>query len=319
MPSPGEPGSESWPGDSWVHGGGATWLTGSYDPALKLLYWGTGNPGPDWNGDSRKGDNLYTSSLVAIDVDDRQGALAFSVHAARRARLGREPDSRCSSTQTSAARRGTLVVMANRNGFYYVLDRKTGEFLFGAPYAKQTWAQGLDERAGRFGFRTWSRRRKGRWSIRACRARRTGRARRTARSTGMLYVPVREMGSIYYKTGVEYKPGTYYTGGSEKRLDEESWGAVRALDVKTGKQMWDFKLPSPTWAGVMSTAGGLVFSGSNEGNFFALDAKTGKPLWQFQTGGAIRSGPMSFLADGKQHVAVAGGHALFVFALPDER
>ena len=92
--------------------------------------------------------------------------------------------------------------------------------------------------------------------------------------TGMLYVPVREMGSIYFKTGVEYQPGTYYTGGSEKRLDEESWGAVRALDVKTGKQAWDFKLPSPPWAGVMSTAGGLVFGGSNEGNFFALDART---------------------------------------------
>ena len=114
--------------------------------------------------------------------------------------------------------------------------------------------------------------------------------------TDLLYVPVREMGSVYYKTGVEYKPGTYYTGGSEKRLDEESWGAVRALDVKTGKQAWDFKLPSPTWAGVLATAGGLVFSGSNEGNFYALDAKTGKPLWHFQTGGAIRSGPMSFLA-----------------------
>ena len=95
-------------------------------------------------------------------------------------------------------------------------------------------------------------------------------------ATDMLYVPVREMGSIYYKTGVEYKPGTYYTGGSEKRLDEESWGAVRALDVKTGKQAWDFTLPTPTWAGVMATAGGLVFSGSNEGNFYALDANSGK-------------------------------------------
>jgi alcohol dehydrogenase (cytochrome c) len=133
--------------------------------------------------------------------------------------------------------------------------------------------------------------------------------------TDMLYVPVREMGSVYYKTGVEYKPGTYYTGGSEKRLDEESWGAVHALDVKTGKQAWDFTLPTPTWAGVMATAGGLVFSGSNEGNFYALDAKSGKPLWQFQTGGAIRSGQMSFLAGDKQYVAVAGGHALFVFAL----
>src|SRR5262245_46894863 len=108
--------------------------------------------------------------------------------------------------------------------------------------------------------------------------------------TGWLYVPVREMGSIYFKTGVEYRPGTYYTGGSEKRLDEEAWGAVRALDVKTGKTMWDFQLPTPTWAGVMATAGGLVFSGSNEGNVYALDATSGKPLWQFQTGGQVRSG-----------------------------
>jgi alcohol dehydrogenase (cytochrome c) len=122
------------------------------------------------------------------------------------------------------------------------------------------------------------------------------------------------MGSIYFKTPAQYRPGTYYTGGCEKRLDEESWGAVRAIDVKTGKKVWDFELPSPSWAGVLSTAG-LVFSGSNEGNFYALDAKTGKPLWQFQTGGAIRSGPMSFLFEGKHYVAVAGGHALFVFAL----
>src|SRR4029079_15569957 len=102
-------------------------------------------------------------------------------------------------------------------------------------------------------------------------------------------------------------------GGSEKRLDEESWGAVRAIDVKSGKRIWDFKLPSPPWAGVMATAGGLVFGGSNEGNFYALDAMSGKALWQFQTGGPIRSGPMSYLANGKQHVAISGGHALFVF------
>jgi alcohol dehydrogenase (cytochrome c) len=131
----------------------------------------------------------------------------------------------------------------------------------------------------------------------------------------MLYVPVREMGSVYYKSSVEYRPGTYFTGGSEKRLDEESWGAVRAIDVKSGKPAWDFKLPTPPWAGVMSTAGGLVFGGSNEGNFYAVDARSGKPLWQFQTGGAIRCGPMSFLSEGKQRIAIAGGHSIFVFGL----
>ena len=147
VPSPGEPGSDTWPGDSWVHGGGATWLTGSYDPALKLLYWGTGNPGPGL--ERRLAQGRQPLHLVARRDRrrDRQGALAFPVHAARRARLGREPDSRCSSTPRSAAGRASLVVMANRNGFFYVLDRKTGEFLLGAPYAKQTWAKGLDEQA----------------------------------------------------------------------------------------------------------------------------------------------------------------------------
>ena len=148
VPSPGEPGSESWPGDSWVHGGGATWLTGSYDPALKLLYWGTGNPGPDWNGDSRKGDNLYTSSLVAIDVDTGKARwhFQFTPHDVHDWDANQIPV--LVDADVGGAPR-KLVVTANRNGFFYALDRKTGEFVFGTPYAKQTWAQGLDRRAGR--------------------------------------------------------------------------------------------------------------------------------------------------------------------------
>ena len=314
VPSPGEPGSESWPGDSWVHGGGATWLTGSYDPALKLLYWGTGNPGPDWNGDSRKGDNLYTSSLVAIDVETGKARWHFQftphdVHDWDANQIPVLVDTPINGQPRSA------VVMANRNGFYYALDRKTGEFLVGAQYAKQTWAKGLDARGRPIEIPGMEPTEKGTLVYPSLQGSTNWSSPSYSPATGMLYVPVREMGSIYFKTGVEYKPGTYYTGGSEKRLDEESWGAVRALDVKTGRQAWDFRLPSPPWAGVMSTAGGLVFGGSNEGNFFALDAKSGKPLWQFQTGGAIRSGPMSFLSGGKQYVAVAGGHAIFVFAL----
>jgi alcohol dehydrogenase (cytochrome c) len=189
--------------------------------------------------------------------------------------------------------------------------------LTGAAYAKQTWAQGLDAKGRPILVPSMEPSEKGTLVYPSLQGSTNWGSPSYSPSTQMLYVPVREMGSIYYKTGVEYKPGTYYTGGSEKRLDEESWGAIRALDVASGKQMWDFKLPSPPWAGVMSTAGGLVFGGSQEGNFYALDAKTGKPLWQFQTGGAIRSGPMSFLAEGKQHVVIAGGHALFVFALSD--
>jgi alcohol dehydrogenase (cytochrome c) len=316
IPSPGEPGSESWPGDSWVHGGGATWLTGSYDPELKLLYWGTGNPGPDWNGDSRKGDNLYTSSLVALDVETGKPRWHFQytphdVH---------DWDANQIPVLVDADFKGKprkLVVHANRNAFFYVLDRQTGEFLLGEPYAKQTWAKALDEKGRPVLIPDMNPSEKGTLVYPSLQGSTNWASPSYSPQTGFLYVPVREMGSIYFKTPVEYKPGTYYTGGSEKRLDEESWGAVRAIDVKSGKKMWDFELPTPSWAGVLSTAGGLVFSGSNEGNFYALDAKSGKPLWQFQTGGAIRSGPMSFTADGRQHVAIAGGHAIFVFALAE--
>ena len=262
---------------------------------------------PDWNGDSRKGDNLYTSSLVAIDVDTGKPRwhFQFTPHDVHDWDANQIPV--LVDTQIGGRPRA-LVVTANRNGFYYALDRKTGEFVFGTPYAKQTWAKGLDERGRPIEIPGMEPSEKGTLVYPSLQGSTNWASPSYSPATDMLYVPVREMGSVYYKTGVEYKPGTYYTGGSEKRLDEESWGAVRALDVKTGKQAWDFKLPTPTWAGVMATAGGLVFSGSNEGNFYALDAKSGKPLWQFQTGGAIRSGPMSFLAGDKQYVAVAGGH-----------
>jgi len=314
IPGPGEPGHETWSGDDWMQGGASAWITGSFDPSLNLIYWGIGNPGPDWNPDQRPGDNLYSDCVVALDPDTGKlkWHFQFTPHDVHDWDANQIPV--LVDTQVGGRARA-LVVMANRNGFYYALDRKTGEFVFGAPYAKQTWAKGLDARGRPIEIAGMEPSEKGTLVYPSLQGSTNWASPSYSPATDMLYVPVREMGSIYYKTGVEYKPGTYYTGGSEKRLDEESWGAVRALDVKTGKQAWDFRLPTPTWAGVMATAGGLVFSGSNEGNFFALDAKSGKPLWQFQTGGAIRSGPMSYLAGDKQYVAVAGGHALFVFAL----
>jgi len=314
VPSPGEAGSETWSADSWVHGGGATWLTGSYDPALNLIYWGTGNPGPDWNGDSRAGDNLYTSSLVAIEATTGKAKWHFQftphdVHDWDANQIPVLVDAEING------RMRQLVVQANRNAFFYVLDRKTGEYLLGAPYSKQTWAKGLDEKGRPVLIPGMEPSEKGTTVYPSLQGSTNWASPSYSPRTGLLYVPVREMGSIYFKTATEYKPGTYYTGGSEKALGEEATGAIRAIDVKTGKRVWDFPLPSPMWAGVLSTAGGLVFSGSQEGNFYALDAMTGKPLWNFQTGGPIRSGPMSFAVDGKQHVAVCGGHALFVFAV----
>ena len=134
--------------------------------------------------------------------------------------------------------------------------------------------------------------------------------------TDLFYVAVREMGSIYYKGEAEYKPGTFFAGGGEHTLNgDQAWGAVRALIPSSGKMAWEFRLKSPPWAGVLSTAGSLVFGGSNEGNFYALEARTGKPLWNFQTGSSIESGPVSYLVDGQQFIAVASGRVVFVFGL----
>jgi alcohol dehydrogenase (cytochrome c) len=132
----------------------------------------------------------------------------------------------------------------------------------------------------------------------------------------LFYVSVREMGSYFYKGEAVYKPGTLFTGGSERTLNGDlAWGAVRALNPDTGQQVWEFRLKSPPWAGLLSTMGGLVFGGSSEGNFFALDALTGAPLWDFQTGSSMESNPISFSIDGRQCIAVASGRAVFVFAL----
>ena len=135
--------------------------------------------------------------------------------------------------------------------------------------------------------------------------------------TRLFYVPVREMGAYYFKGEAKYVPGKeFMAGGEQALLGDEAYGAIRALDVLTGKLKWEFRLQSPLWSGVLSTAGGLVFGGTNEGSLFALNAETGKPLWDFQTGGAIRSNPISFSVDGRQYVAIAAGFSIFVFALP---
>jgi alcohol dehydrogenase (cytochrome c) len=314
IPAPGEPGGQTWGGDSWKHGGGATWLTGSYDPALNLIYWGTGNPGPDWNGDVRPGDNLYTCSLVALDADTgvMRWHFQFTPHDVHDWDANQIP---VLVDAELGGRPRALVVTANRNGFYYVLDRQTGEFLLATQYATQTWADGIDRKGRPVLIPGKEPSEKGTLVYPSLQGATNWASPAYNPETGLFYVAVREMGSVYFKTDVEYQPGRYYTGGGETRLEEEAWGAVRALDVKTGKAVWDFRLPTPPWAGVLSTAGGLVFGGSNEGNLFALDARTGAALWQFQTGGAIRSNPISFAFEGRQHVAVAAGRGFFVFAL----
>jgi alcohol dehydrogenase (cytochrome c) len=316
IPAPGEPGNETWGGSSWEHGAGATWLTGSYDPELDLLYWGIGNPGPDWNGDVRPGDNLYTCSVVALEP--RTGKLRwhfqFTPHDVH--------DWDANQIQVLydaevAGRQRRLLATANRNAFFYLLDRESGEFLHASAYAKQTWADGVDARGrpivrpgtepSEEGTLVWpSLQGATNWFSPSYSPR-----------TGLFYVPVREMGAYYFKGEAEYEAGSYYTGGGERALGgDQASGAIRALDATTGALRWEWKLLTPPWSGLMATAGGLVFGGTQEGHVFALDAATGEPLWSFQTGGPVRTNPMSFTVGGRQHVAMAGGNALFVFSLP---
>jgi alcohol dehydrogenase (cytochrome c) len=316
IPGPGEPGHETWTESSWEHGAGPTWLTGSYDADLDLLYWGIGNPGPDWNGDARPGDNLYTCSVVAIEA--KTGKLRwyfqFTPHDVH------DWDANQIQVLFDAevgGRSRRLLATANRNAFYYLLDRETGEFLHAVPFAKQTWADGIDDK-GRprvrpgtepteAGTLVWPNIQGGtNWFSPSY-----------SPETNLFYVAAREVGSYYFKGEAKYEAGSLFTGGGERALKgDQASGAIRALDATTGERRWEWKLRSPPWSGVMATAGGLVFGGTHEGLIFALDASSGEPLWSFPTGSLMRSNPMSFLIEGRQHVAMASGNALLVFGLP---
>lgn len=317
IPAPGEPGHDTWGGDSWKTGGGSTWLTGSYDPALGLLYWGVGNPGPLWNGDSRPGDNLYTCSLIALDVatGELRWHFQYTPHDTHDWDAAQVP---VLLEGIVRGRTRPLVTMANRNGFYYVLDRRTGEFLAGEPYIRLDWAEGLDPKGRPILKENIEPTETGTAITPNLHGASNWLSPSYSPATRLFYVAARQMGSRYYKYPVTYEPGRYFLGGGESEFGGDSaQGAVKALDPVSGRERWSFPLFSPPWAGLLSTGGGLLFGGSNEGQFFALDALTGRPLWNFQTGGMINANPMSFAVEGRQHVAVAAGSALLVFSLPD--
>jgi alcohol dehydrogenase (cytochrome c) len=319
IPGPGEPGSESWTGDSWQHGGGTTWITGSFDPELNLLYWGTGNPGPDYNGDVRQGDNLYSCSVVALDLDTGKlkWYFQFTPHDTHDWDSTQVPVLLDSNV---GGRPRKLLVEASRNGFYYVLDRQTGEFLLAKPYVKQTWAQEIDSTGrpvvlpgreptvagndaiwpGVDGGNNWM-------------------SPSYHPITKLLYVSAREERRRFFKSDtLEFRAGEMYAGGGGgggRFRPEENEGKLLAITPETGEVQWTHHLLSPHWSGVLSTAGNLVFSSTFEGNIFALDARTGKELWHFSGGGPVYASPITFLSRGKQYVTLPIGDNLIAFAL----
>ena len=331
IPGPGEPGHDTWTDaekTAWKTGGGPAWVTGSYDPQLNLTYWGTGNPGPDWNGDPRPGDNLYTDSVIALDADT--GRLKWHYQFTPHDEFDYD------ATQVPVlvdmpwqGQPRKLMLWANRNGFWYVLDRTTGQFLQGKPYTKVTWATGFDEH-GR-PKRALAPTQEGTLVYPNNQGATNWYSPSYSPRTGLFYIPSwMDTFSRYFKVPVEYKEGSQFVGrfptmsfpalrppagAINQRLPEDGYGAIQAFDPRTGERKWEFKMVDVTDSGVLSTASDLVFAGGREGYFFALDARTGEPLWRATVGGQVSAGPMSYAIDGRQYVAIAAGSVLFVYAL----
>jgi alcohol dehydrogenase (cytochrome c) len=315
VPAAGERGVETWAGESWKYGAATTWVTGAFDPDQNLVFWGTGNPGPDWNGEVRRGDNLYSDSLLALDADTgkMKWYFQFTPHDVH------DWDSTEVPVLVDGEVRGQkrkLVLFANRNAFYYVLDRQSGQFLSARPFARQTWAKGIDDHGRPIRLPNTSPTVEGTKVYPSVPGATNWFSPSYSPAANLFYVAARDEGGIYHMGEAVYKAGAQFNAGGFRNIPgEEPSGAIRALRPFTGELVWEFQLHTPPWAGVMSTAGGLVFGGTNEGDFFALDAASGKLLWRFQMGGQVRANPVSYLSGGKQQVAIAAGSAIFAFAL----
>jgi alcohol dehydrogenase (cytochrome c) len=317
IPGPGERGSETWKGDSWNHGGAPAWVTGSYDPKLNLLYWGIGNPSPSDDTTVRGGDNLYSNSVVALDANTGALKWHFQFTPADSHDWDATEVPVLADMEIDGAPRKVLI-HANRNGFMYVLDRTNGKFLSARAFVKQTWAKEIDANGrpvvlpgsaptengavvcpGAFGATNWM-------------------SPTFSPQTNLMYVVSREQCDLFTAKSQPFHEGHAYLGSTYyKPVGQPAWGALRALDPLTGKLRWEFKFDSTSWAGAMSTAGGLVFSGDMEGSVMAFDAASGKNLWHFQTGASIISAPISFEVGGKQYVVVTSGESLYAFTLPE--
>lgn len=311
VPAPGEAGSETWPkDDSWKRGGGPAWLTGSYDPKAGLVYWGTGNPSP-WNAQYRPGDNLYTSSVLALRP--ATGEVVWHYQFTPNDTFDFDGNNELVLADIKVGDRTRSVVMqANRNGYLYVLDRLSGELLAANPFTKTTWANGIDLKTGRpnetadvkrmkatgekitvapaaFGGKNWN-------------------PMSFNPSTGLLYANVLVNEWDYMPVKQDYVVGApWFALDAKWRFDQDKGGILKAMDPLTGKVKWQQPWTIASWSGTLSTAGNLVFSGAMSGEFFAFDASTGKKLWSFQTGSGINAQPITWQKNGKQYVTVASG------------
>ena len=319
IPSPDHPDNQSWSGDSWRTGGSPTWITGSYDPELDLVYWGTGNPGPDYNGDVRIGDNLYADSALALDGDtgDLSWYFQFTPHDVHDWDAIQIPV----LTDLEVDGRVRKVMMwANRNAFFYVIDRETGEYLSGTPFAKQTWAEGLDENGRPIRRPNTFPTPEGVLVAPDASGGTNWQSPAYSPRTELFYVMAFDGEAEFYIRDEEYIDGERFTGGGQQRmLPIDSYtSAVRAIDPRTGNRRWEYQVQPQTWSGLLSTAGDIVFGGTVDGYFYALDAVSGEELWHISLGAEVRAAPMTYAVDGQQYVAIAAGNVVYSFGLIEE-
>lgn len=334
IPAPGEPGHDSWEGDDWQYGGAPVWITGSFDPELNLTYWGVGNPGPDWNAGQRPGDNLYSDSVIALDADsgELKWYFQFTPNDAYDYDSVQVPvlaDINWRGTPTKA------MLWANRNGYFYVLDRTTGKFLLGEPYVRVNWSSGLDENGrpiptpqpegmptfpGNQGGTNWY-------------------PPSFSPNTGLFYFSAwRDYATIYRSEETEYEPGQAFLGGGFTVLapapgaptigigrtnpinnwtDEVGHASLKAMDPNTGKPVWEYDQFDVSDSGMLTTASDLLLTGGREGYLHILDARNGELLWKVNLGGQIVMAPVTYMVDGVQYITVISGNAMATFALSE--
>ena len=334
IPGPGEPGHDSWEGDDWEHGGASVWITGSFDPELNLTYWGVGNPGPDWNAGQRPGDNLFSDSVIALDADTGELEWYFQFTP----NDGYDYDSVQVPVLADMIWRGEpkkVMMWANRNGYFYVLDRVTGLFLEGKPFVTVNWSSGLDEKGRPIptpqpeGMPTYPGNQGGtNWYPPSYSPR-----------TGLFYFSAWEnYATIYRAEESEYVPGQAFLGGGFSVLapspdaptigigrtnpinnwtDEVGYASLKAMDPQTGEAVWSYNQYDVSDSGMLTTATDLLFTGGREGYFHAIDARSGDLIWNVNLGGQIVMAPVTYMVDGIQYVSVISGNGLSTFALRD--
>ena len=334
IPGPGEPGHDSWEGDDWEHGGASVWITGSFDPELNLTYWGVGNPGPDWNAGQRPGDNLFSDSVIALDADTGELEWYFQFTP----NDGYDYDSVQVPVLADMVWRGEpkkVMMWANRNGYFYVLDRVTGLFLEGKPFVTVNWSSGLDENGRPIptpqpeGMPTYPGNQGGtNWYPPSYSPR-----------TGLFYFSAWEnYATIYRAEESEYVPGQAFLGGGFSVLapspdaptigigrtnpinnwtDEVGYASLKAMDPQTGEAVWSYNQYDVSDSGMLTTATDLLFTGGREGYFHAIDARSGNLIWNVNLGGQIVMAPVTYMVDGIQYVSVISGNGLSTFALRD--